>query len=104
MILIADPPSLYSISFQLSFTAVFAIIYGFSDMPESLTVNHGSGSNNWRVHIFKRLLSFFLVSAFAVWGSMPLVMFYFNQISCVGLLANFVAVPLVGFAVKAAVM
>ena len=30
VILIADPPSLFSISFQLSFTAVFAIIYGFS--------------------------------------------------------------------------
>jgi competence protein ComEC len=97
VILIADPPSLYSISFQLSFTAVFAILFGFSHMPESLTVSYGSGSNNWRVHILKRLLSFFLVSVFAVWGSMPLVMFYFNQISCVGLLANFAVVPLVGF-------
>lgn len=97
LILIADPPSLYSISFQLSFTAVFAIIYGFSHIPESLTVNHGSGSDNRRARLYKRMLSFFLVSAFAVWGSMPLVMLYFNQISAVGLLANFMVVPLVGF-------
>jgi competence protein ComEC len=44
-----------------------------------------------------RLISFFLVSFFAVCGSLPLVAVYFNQISLVGLIANFIVVPLVGF-------
>ena len=44
-----------------------------------------------------RLVTFFLVSLFAICGSLPLVAFYFNQISLVGLAANFLVVPLVGF-------
>jgi competence protein ComEC len=40
-----------------------------------------------------------LTSFFAILGTLPLVMFYFNQISLVGLLANVMVVPLVGFLV-----
>jgi competence protein ComEC len=42
---------------------------------------------------------FFLVSVLAICGTLPLVMFYFNQVSFIGLFANFVVVPLVGFVV-----
>jgi competence protein ComEC len=45
------------------------------------------------------LLGFFLVSLLAICGTLPLVMFYFNQISLIGLFANFAVVPLVGFVV-----
>ncbi len=47
----------------------------------------------------RKLVGFFLVSLLAICGTLPLVMFYFNQISLIGLLANFVVVPLVGFVV-----
>jgi ComEC/Rec2-related protein len=47
----------------------------------------------------RKLVGFFLVSLLAICGTLPLVMFYFNQISLVGLFANFVVVPLVGFVV-----
>jgi competence protein ComEC len=49
--------------------------------------------------LYRKLVTFFLVSLLAICGTLPLVMFYFNQISLVGLLANFVVVPLVGFVV-----
>jgi competence protein ComEC len=39
------------------------------------------------------------VSVFAICGTLPLVMTYFNQISLIGLLANFIIIPLVGFGV-----
>jgi competence protein ComEC len=47
----------------------------------------------------RKLAGFFLVSLLAICGTLPLVMFYFNQISLIGLLANVVVVPLVGFVV-----
>jgi competence protein ComEC len=97
VILMTDPPSLFSISFQLSFTAVFAIIFGFSWVQDRPTVPKNQLKNNWRMRFRSKLASFFLVSFFAVCGSLPLVAYYFNQISLVGLAANIIVVPLVGF-------
>jgi competence protein ComEC len=93
VILIVHPPALFSISFQLSFTAVFAIIYGFS----SLWGNQTKMDTNNLVR--KKLSGFFFASLFAILGSLPLVMYYFNQVSLVGLAANFILVPLIGFIV-----
>ncbi|MBW2656563.1 MAG: ComEC/Rec2 family competence protein, partial [Deltaproteobacteria bacterium] len=53
--------------------------------------------DNRAKRLLTRLVSFFLVSFFAICGSLPLVAYYFNQISLVGLAANFLVVPLVGF-------
>jgi competence protein ComEC len=97
VILIADPPSLFSISFQLSFAAVFAIIYGFSRIQQRVEATKSQKKDRRRFGFVNRLVSFFLVSLFAVCGSLPLVAVYFNQVSLVGLAANFVVVPLVGF-------
>jgi len=97
VILVADPPSLFSISFQLSFSAVFAIIYGFSRVQNRTALPKIQTRNNWRLRFKSWLIGFFLVSLFAICGSLPLVAFYFNQISLVGLAANFIVVPLVGF-------
>ena len=97
VILIADPPSLFSISFQLSFTAVFAIIYGFCRMQQRTAATKSQKKEQRYFGFVNKLVSFFMVSLFAVCGSLPLVAVYFNQISLVGLAANFVVVPLVGF-------
>jgi competence protein ComEC len=97
MILVADPPSLFSISFQLSFTAVFAIIYGFSWLQKRTATPQARIPSKRRLRFVRRLISFFLVSLFAICGSLPLVAVYFNQVSLVGLVANFIVVPLVGF-------
>jgi len=97
IILVTDPPSLFSISFQLSFSAVFAIIYGISTV-QSRSARPKILRQESRLSRYKgKLISFFLVSLFAICGSLPLVTYYFNQISLVGLAANFVVVPLIGF-------
>ncbi len=99
LILIVHPPSLFSISFQLSFAAVFAIIYGLSRIPRL----RGAAPDNPRKQIWTKtvikLYYFFMTSFFAVAGTLPLVMVYFNQVSLVGLPANIIFIPLIGFVV-----
>ncbi len=89
IILAAHPPSLYAVSFQLSFAAVFFILIGMDAAEERLVrVN-----NRW----LRRCTGFVLVSFFAVVGTAPLTARYFNQVSWAGLPANCVMIPLVGF-------
>jgi competence protein ComEC len=92
IILLFHPPALLSISFQLSFMAVLAILAG-------LTVRSGR-SPELNAPIWRRLLgrfvSFVQVSLLAILGTLPLVLYYFNQVSIAGLAVNLVVVPLVG--------
>lgn len=97
VILVTNPPSLFAISFQLSFAAVFAIIYGFSRLRDRHAMPREQLKHRARLRLRSKLASFFLVSFFAVCGSLPLAAYYFNQISLVGLGANLIVVPLVGF-------
>ena len=96
IILIVYPPSLFSISFQLSFIAVLSIIYGWSLRYAG---NKGMIKKGWHIRIMGRLFSFALVSFFAILGTLPIVMFYFNQISLVGMITNLLIVPIIGFVV-----
>jgi len=89
-ILIVHPPALYSISFQLSFASVLAILAG-----TKLLVPHLSKPLGWR----QKLLLPVFVSACATLGTLPLVMFYFQRMSIVGLAANAVVVPMMSLAV-----
>jgi competence protein ComEC len=99
MILVVHPPSVFSISFQFSFAAVLAIIYGLSRLPPLWP----SGQNRTRKQKWSKaaikLYYFFMTSFFAVIGTLPLVMYYFNQVSLVGLPANIIFIPLIGFVV-----
>lgn len=101
LILAFHPPSLFLISFQLSFLSVLFIIAGMN-----LTLYRKGGKidadEGWRLKLQRKTAAFFLVSFFATIGTFPVVMHYFNQISLVGLAANCVAVPLIGFAVVSA--
>jgi competence protein ComEC len=97
IILIVYPPAVFSISFQLSFMAVLSILYGLSRTHQALPIRGAGTKTGFRFQLPRKLFTFFLVSFFAICGTLPLVMFYFNQISVIGLLANAVVVPLVGF-------
>jgi competence protein ComEC len=97
LILVADPPALFSISFQLSFSAVLAIIYGLSRVPNRDALQPAPLKASWLFRFRSKLVSFLLVSFLAICGSLPLVAYYFNQVSLIGLAANFIVVPLIGF-------
>lgn len=95
-ILLVNPPSLFSISFQLSFITVFFIIYGLAWMYDIKTFHLNPPD---RFQIPEKVFAFAMVSLFAFIGSLPVVMYYFNQASTMGILANFLIIPLVGFIV-----
>lgn len=93
LILIIDPTALFDISFQLSFAAVFAILYTMKKFPLVATFRTGPP------RIYKRLVLFLFVSAAAILGTLPVTMYYFNQTSLIGILTNCFMVPVVGFLV-----
>jgi competence protein ComEC len=92
VILVLFPPALFSISFQLSFAAVLAIVYGLETLGSAVGPVGSSAKRAGR-----RLVGFVLVSALAIAGTAPAVLYYFNQTSVVGIAANLLLVPLVGF-------
>ncbi len=95
IILIASPEALYEISFQLSFSAVFAILYTVDKLGKR-QAPLPSSTPRWISAGIGRLYLFFLVSAAAALGTLPIIAFYFNRVSAVTLIANLVAVPLLG--------
>jgi competence protein ComEC len=92
VILVLFPPALFSISFQLSFAAVLAIVYGLEKIGPA-----GEPVRPPAKRVGRRLVGFVLVSALAIAGTAPVVLFHFNQTSVVGIAANLFLVPLVGF-------
>jgi competence protein ComEC len=105
-ILLVSPTSLFDISFQLSFSSVMAIIYlvpRFSELlpkPHPLLLRKPSPYQA----LFNHLQVFIFVSVAAMVGTWPLVAYYFNRISVVGLLSNLITVPLAGVVVIAGLM
>jgi competence protein ComEC len=97
-ILIVQPASLFSISFQLSFAAVWSIVYGLNRLP-AVRSEVSPDLEGWAAKMRGGLVAFFGVSLAATWGTLALGMYYFNSVSVIGLLANCVAVPLMGYVV-----
>lgn len=92
VILALFPPSLFTVAFQLSFAAVLAIVYGIEK-----TVSPAKDARPWPRRLAGRLVVFGWVSLLAIAGTVPVVLYHFNQTSVVGLAANLIAVPLAGF-------
>ncbi len=92
IILILDTTALFSISFQLSFSALLFIILGFGAVPQ---FRHGEWLRK------NRAMTFFsgaiLVTFFAGLGTFPLIARYFNMVSHVQILSNLILVPVMGF-------
>ncbi len=95
VILMAWPGALFSISFQLSFSAVLFILGGMA-VASKLTPHAGPGGS-----VFTRAVRgigmFMAVSLFALLGTQPLIMYYFNQICFAGILTNLILIPGAGF-------
>lgn len=94
-ILIIHPPSLFSISFQLSFASVFSILY----LQPRLWESPEEDKIPFTKHVKNIILAPLWLSLSATLGTLLIVMHYFNQISFISPVANFILVPLVGFGV-----
>lgn len=100
IILLKNPQDLFSIGFQLSFSAVFSIVY-FTPKIENF-LNPPSVIKRIKpekITLLKRLKNFCIKSlsvSLAAWlGTLILVVYYFNIFSPVTVLANLLIVPLV---------
>ncbi len=100
VILAASPPSLFDVSFQLSFAAVAAILFGappLSARLRSADAAAGPGPDHpwrrWRT----RLAVFAVVTIVATAGTLPLIAYHFNRVSATVLVANFAVIPILGF-------
>ena len=91
------PQSLFEVSFQLSFCAVFMIVLGMPVVSGWLRLPLLRNEEPWWRRFLVRLAHFMLVTLLATLGTAPLTAFHFNQVSLMGLLANLVAVPLAAF-------
>jgi competence protein ComEC len=99
LILIFSPPSLYDVSFQLSFLAVLSILYL---VPRLLQEFKQEGislllKTSWKKNISKYILLSLLVTGVAIIGTAPFVALHFNRFAPIGFFTNLFIIPWVGF-------
>jgi competence protein ComEC len=99
IILIVSPASLFDLSFQLSFTAVAAILFITPKLaarvPKPDLTEHSSIKRICGRILYDTAL-FLIVSVSATLGTLPLIVYYFNRVSVISLPANLVVVPIMG--------
>ena len=99
MVLLQNPQVLYDISFQLSYIAVLAIALVIKAILRFPADNKGfDQSRNSRVSMmweWMRQTGWIALSV--TLATLPIVAYHFNQIAWVGLFANLIVVPYVGF-------
>ena len=80
-ILIIQPPSLFAVSFQLSFAAVVTIVLGLPLISGRDMYPH---DEIWQT-LLRRITGALSVSLAAILGTLPLVLHYFNETSLIGI-------------------
>jgi len=99
LILIVSPPSLFDVSFQLSFLAVLSILYLVPRVLQGLK-QEGMillSKTSWKKNILKYILLSLLVTGVAILGTSPFVALHFNRFSLIGFFTNLLFIPWVGF-------
>ncbi|MBZ0183767.1 MAG: DNA internalization-related competence protein ComEC/Rec2 [Melioribacteraceae bacterium] len=89
IILLINPNDLFTPGFQLSFSAVAAILIlmpRFSKRIEKLKLKK----------YYKQILLFASVSIAAQIGTLPFTLFYFGKLSVIAIFANIIVIPLIG--------
>jgi competence protein ComEC len=89
LLVAVNPPSLFDISFQLSFLALWGIVVFVPPFMERFVPT----GRSWLRH----LLQFVAASCAASLATIVPVLFAFNQASLNGIVSNFLIVPLLGY-------
>ncbi len=88
LILLFQPNYLFDVGFQLSYLAVFSIVFCYP------VVQHYFTFKNWILNYFGQLIG---VSLVAQLGVLPLSIYYFKQIPLLFLIGNIIAIPITSF-------
>jgi len=99
LILIFSPPSLFDVSFQLSFLAVLSILYLVPRIFQKFKKEGISVllETSWKKNFLKYITLPLLVTGVAILGTAPFVAFHFNRFSPIGFFTNLFIIPWVGF-------
>jgi competence protein ComEC len=103
VICLALPGSTADIGFQLSFASVLVIVLGMRRYTAWWRLRFGSphapltDAKSYAKVAAEWIAGFVAVSFWALLGTAPLTAYHFNQFSIVGLVANAVVVPIMGF-------
>lgn len=103
VILVISPLAIYDISFQLSFISVLAIIYlgtkfqSLWQARETEDIARLLPPNPLLKPLHNYIIYPLAVSFAASLGTAPFIAWHFHRVSIIGVLANIIAVPLMGF-------
>lgn len=87
VILMVDPRSLFSISFQLSFASVTGIIYIYPALKRLFKIE------NIKIMILRRLAESLFISLAAWFGTAGFIAYYFKILTPIAILANILIIP-----------
>jgi competence protein ComEC len=91
-----DPKQLFDVGFQLSFAAVFSMVYFYPKL-NSLIKRIPEPLEEFK--IITPVWQLFALSLAAQIGTLPFTAYYFGKVSLISLFANLLVVPLVGIIV-----
>ncbi|WP_428535459.1 ComEC/Rec2 family competence protein [Rhodopila sp.] len=91
VLMLISPQQVPDVSFQMSFSAVLALIAGYEALRPWLRRLHGHG---WRRRLGSHLVALALTSALAGTASAPYGAYHFGHVQVYFVLANMIAVPL----------
>lgn len=89
------PESVIGPSFQMSFSAVLAIVALSTSQPAKAFL--AARDEPWWQHVGRRVVMLFLTGLVIEIALMPIVLFHFHRAGLYGALANVIAIPLVTF-------
>ncbi|MGE5683024.1 MAG: DNA internalization-related competence protein ComEC/Rec2, partial [Bacillota bacterium] len=95
VILIYNPLQLFDSGFQLSYSAVFSIIYINPKLNSALIKIFPRNSHSRKLSVIQTFFTFVLITISAQIGTLPFTLFYFGKLSLVSLIANMVIIPVI---------
>ncbi|MDG1707572.1 MAG: ComEC/Rec2 family competence protein [Emcibacteraceae bacterium] len=94
-LLVTSPESLVGVSFQMSFAAVVALVVVFERFGNQF-MNKFRGDNTFRQKMMYFIVGSLFTSLIAEVAIAPFALYHFNKVVLFGLLANLVAMPVMG--------
>jgi len=95
IILVVSPEALFDSSFQLSFTAVLALIY-IAPRFQDFSLKQLEILPLWGQSIIRYIYLSAIVCIAVTIGTLPLIVYYSNRVSLITIIANLISVPLLG--------
>ncbi len=105
LVLLIRPESLFSVSFQMSFAAVIALIAVYETGLFQLPAGGSNGANSWMLRkILFYIFGVFITSMVAGLATAPFAAYHFHRAAFYGILGNMIAVPVMGLLIMPAAL